>query len=415
MADIFISYSSEDKTIVKQIAGLLENKGWSVWWDRQIPIGQKYDTVIENELHKSACVLVIWTQRSVASEWVKNEANKAVQENKLVPLVLEKVTLPLSFSRIESAMLIDWNGETDHPELQILYTSIDNILHHKNEPLLRNDDTDSNRKVPFVYIVTACIGCIVSVFLVYYYLHTMRGNDMDETDHRAFYLVLILFGISVSAFVFGLMNVYVVLKGGKRNLKLNMAGPVIGLMLIISGSFYGTSKSAEKIVTIRVFDYKKNPVPQGDVKIYLKEYIRSQSIDKMGQAQFTGIPPGMPGNKIKIEVSSPGYTTKIFDTLLTGAKPIELTLPFTTVVFITGRITNAADMPIKGVEIDVDGTRYFATSINDGSYNLRLEEYTLGDEITLTTSHKDFEDKTVSLRINSPDINKDIVLNPAKH
>ncbi|MEJ0105081.1 MAG: toll/interleukin-1 receptor domain-containing protein [Bacteroidota bacterium] len=59
MADIFISYSSEDKTVVKRIAGLLENKGWSVWWDRQIPIGQKYDTVIENELHGAACVLVI--------------------------------------------------------------------------------------------------------------------------------------------------------------------------------------------------------------------------------------------------------------------------------------------------------------------------------------------------------------------
>jgi len=73
-------------------------------------------------------------------------------------------------------------------------------------------------------------------------------------------------------------------------------------------------------------------------------------------------------------------------------------------------------MPIKGVEIDVDGTRYYAVSITDGTYNLRLEEYTLGDEITLTTSHKNFEDKTISLRINSPEIkNQDIFLNPIKH
>jgi len=73
-------------------------------------------------------------------------------------------------------------------------------------------------------------------------------------------------------------------------------------------------------------------------------------------------------------------------------------------------------MPIKGVEIDVDGTRYYAVSITDGTYNLRLEEYTLGDEITLTTSHKNFEDKTISLRINSPEIkNQDIFLNPVKH
>jgi hypothetical protein len=45
-----------------------------------------------------------------------------------------------------------------------------------------------------------------------------------------------------------------------------------------------------------------------------------------------------------------------------------------------------------------------------------LEEYTLGDEITLTTSHKDFEDKTVLLKINSPEIkNQDIFLNPIAH
>ncbi len=70
-------------------------------------------------------------------------------------------------------------------------------------------------------------------------------------------------------------------------------------------------------------------------------------------------------------------------------------------------------MPIRGVEISVDGTRYFTKSLTDGTYKLRLEEYTLGDEITVTTSHKDYEDKTISLRINSPDIvGQDIFLNP---
>ena len=87
MADIFISYSGEDKTNVKVIAEILEQRGWSVWWDRQIPIGQQFDTVIEQELAKAYCVIVIWTERSVASEWVKNEANEAAQLEKLVPVL----------------------------------------------------------------------------------------------------------------------------------------------------------------------------------------------------------------------------------------------------------------------------------------------------------------------------------------
>ena len=114
MADIFISYSGEDKTNVKLIAQLLEQQGWSVWWDRQIPIGKKFDTVIEEELQKSCCVIVVWTQRSVKSEWVKNEANEAGQLGKLVPVLLEDVPIPLAFKRTETAMLTGWQGEEDH-------------------------------------------------------------------------------------------------------------------------------------------------------------------------------------------------------------------------------------------------------------------------------------------------------------
>ena len=136
----------------------------------------------------------------------------------------------------------------------------------------------------------------------------------------------------------------------------------------------------------------------------------------MGQALFSGIPADRIKNKMKVEVSSPGYATKSYDTLLTGSKPLELILPLTTIVLISGKVKTAAEMPIKGVEISVDGTRYYTKSITDGSYNLRLEEYTLGDEISITTSHKDYEDKTISLSINSPDLkNQDIFLNPVSH
>jgi TIR domain len=439
MADIFISYSSEDKGIVKQIAGLLENKGWTVWWDRQIPIGQKYDTVIETELHKAGCVLVIWTQKSITSEWVKNEASEAAQKVVLVPVVLEQVELPLAFKRIESAMLIGWNGEQNHPELELLFGSIENILTHKDVSIVPGNVKDAVSKnklaaskktfnstenkpatanAPAVsrYGIIAAIGFILSLSLVYYYLQFIQGKVTDAVEQRMFYLILILFGISASAIVFGATNTYAVIKGKRRNVQFKMAGPGVGVVLVVLGGLYLPAKATEKNVTIRLFDWKKNPITQGEVKIYLKEYIRTQSIDKMGQALFTGIPDVVVKSKMKIEVSSPGYTTKSFDTLLINSKPLELILPLTTVVIISGRVKKADETPVKNVEINVDGTRYYAMSINDGTYSLRLEEYTLGDEITLSTSHKDFEDKTVSLKINFPDIkNQDIFLNPIPH
>lgn len=422
MADIFISYSSEDKTIVKHIASLLEAKGWSVWWDRQIPIGQKYDTVIDTELQKAGCVIVIWTQRSISSEWVKNEALDAAQKNILVPVVLEHVILPLAFRRIESSLLYGWDGHSDHPELPFLYNAISAILHtEENTTTAKNKEGINTAalivdcKAVLIYSAIAIAGLGISISLLYYYLHSMQTGTADAASRRMFYLVLILFGISTGAFVFGIVNLYTVVRHKEKNVQLTMAGPATGLLLVILGSLFLAPQYAEDTVTIRVSDWKNNPLTQGNVKIYLNEYIRTQSIDNMGQALFTRIPAGATKNKIKIEVSSPGYATRNFDTLLVDAKPMELVLPLTTVVLISGRVKTAAELPIKGVEIDVDGTRYYAVSITDGTYNLRLEEYTLGDEVTLTTSHPDFEDKTILLRISSPNIqNEDIFLNPVK-
>lgn len=286
----------------------------------------------------------------------------------------------------------------------------------------KSDDSEDFKSTPAHripvsgYAVIATVGFVFSLALVYYYLQSIVGKVTDEVDQRIFYLILILFGISASALVFGVMNTFAVLTGKEQNVTLKMTGPGVGVILVVLGGLYLPQKSIDKNITIRVFDWKKNPVTQGNVKIYLDEYIRSQSIDNMGQALFSGIPADMADNTMKIEVSSPGYATITYDTLLRSSKPLELTLPLTTVVFISGKVKTAAENPIRGVEINVEGTRYYAVSITDGSYNLRLEEYTLGDEIEITTSHKNFEDKTVFLKITSPDIkNQDIFLNPVTH
>ena len=412
MADIFISYSSQDKTIVKRLAQLLEEKGWTVWWDRQIPIGQQYDTVIERELQKAACVLVVWTQRSIASEWVKNEASEASGKKKLVPLMLEDVQLPLAFKRTETALLLDWDGEPNHPEMELLFQSINNIMAQNaggELPRVAKPTLPDNQLRNQRFLAGSGLTLAVASLLFY-------GLQKDSISSTLCLILLAAFGAGISAFIMGLVHIRAFQQQIKPSPLLKIAGPFTGLLGVLLGGFLLANNNSEKNITVRLFDWKKNPITQGEVKIYLNEYVRTQSIDKMGQALFTGIPAGTSQRIIKIEVSSPGYASKIFDTMLLNSKPLELTLPLTSVVFISGKIKTAAEVPIKGVEISADGTRYYAISITDGTYNLRLEEYTLGDEISLTTSHKDFEDKTIALRIQSPSIqNQDIFLNPIAH
>ena len=104
MSDIFISYSSKDRPWVEQFAKVLAARGWSVWWDREIPTGQTFDTVIEQALESAKCAIVVWSEYSVASKWVRSEAADALER--------------MSFYRFESMMRnCRWNSGAFKPSL----------------------------------------------------------------------------------------------------------------------------------------------------------------------------------------------------------------------------------------------------------------------------------------------------------
>ena len=53
MADIFLSYASDDRERIAPLVAALERQGWSVWWDRSIPPGRNFDEVLEEEIRSS--------------------------------------------------------------------------------------------------------------------------------------------------------------------------------------------------------------------------------------------------------------------------------------------------------------------------------------------------------------------------
>lgn len=118
--DVFLSYAREDRERAHQVANVLEESGWSVWWDRKIVAGEAFDQTIERQLESARCVVVLWSEASVGSEWVKNEAAAAAERQVLVPALIDDVKIPLEFRRRQMANLVGWDGDTAHEGFQAL-------------------------------------------------------------------------------------------------------------------------------------------------------------------------------------------------------------------------------------------------------------------------------------------------------
>ena len=66
MTDVFLSYAREDEPLARRLAGALEARGWSVWWDSRLPTGQDFHTFIEQQLNDARCIVVLWSKASVS-------------------------------------------------------------------------------------------------------------------------------------------------------------------------------------------------------------------------------------------------------------------------------------------------------------------------------------------------------------
>ena len=128
MSDIFVSYASEERDRVLPLVHALEKTGWSVFWDRSIPAGRTWREVIGSEIRACRSVLVVWTDHSVTSEWVLEEAETGKRKRILIPVLLDNVEPPFGFGNIQAANLAGWNGDHSSPTFIHLVADIATIL-----------------------------------------------------------------------------------------------------------------------------------------------------------------------------------------------------------------------------------------------------------------------------------------------
>jgi formylglycine-generating enzyme required for sulfatase activity len=131
VADAFLSYKREDNEIAGRVVTALRESGISVWWDDGITPRQAWDLEIEQAISEASTVVVLWSPRSVTSDWVRTEAHYGKDRGKLVPVIVEPCTIPIAFTLTQTVNLAGWHGNREDRQWRKLLTWITDLISTK--------------------------------------------------------------------------------------------------------------------------------------------------------------------------------------------------------------------------------------------------------------------------------------------
>jgi TolB-like protein len=121
---IFLSYAHADRAKAQRLASILEQAGYTVWWDALVEGGSRFAKSIDEALDKADAVVVLWSKHSVESDWVRDEAAQGRDRQRLVPLSLDGTVPPLGFRQIQVIKLSSWHGRADAPQIDAIRRAI---------------------------------------------------------------------------------------------------------------------------------------------------------------------------------------------------------------------------------------------------------------------------------------------------
>lgn len=113
---LFVSYSRGDLDRARPVIDLLDAAGFDVWWDGRLEGGENFLQTTETALETAACVVVLWSATSVASHWVRDEAQRGRERGCLVPLTIDGTMAPLGFRQFQLLDISGWDGQPASPE-----------------------------------------------------------------------------------------------------------------------------------------------------------------------------------------------------------------------------------------------------------------------------------------------------------
>lgn len=152
-SDIVLTYADADRSRAQRLAEALEGQGWTVSWDRSLGAVSVAEYPPES-LMSARCIVVLWSSLSINSPEVRDQARRGLKRQILVSAFIDEVTVPEEFRHIQSADLIDWEGDDRALAFLRLVLTITSIVEPCDVGLSRGGDgpsTEPSAKSDYVY------------------------------------------------------------------------------------------------------------------------------------------------------------------------------------------------------------------------------------------------------------------------
>lgn len=168
MADVFVSYARYDRPRVEPLVRLLESRGWSVWWDKALAPGDRFERLIDTEIQSARCVVAVWTEHSVDSDWVQAEAGDGLDRGILIPVMMDPVRIPIAFRRMDAATLLGWPKQRSKAEIERFLNAVERTIDGHHAELRAAHGTPSGqrpRTVRWLISAAAAAGIGAAIYV----------------------------------------------------------------------------------------------------------------------------------------------------------------------------------------------------------------------------------------------------------
>lgn len=168
------------------------------------------------------------------------------------------------------------------------------------------------------YVIIAMLGLIFAAGFTVFYIYRVPKLIEGGVQGQIFYLLLIPWGLSAAAFLFGAMKSYARFSHKHLGSFLELGGPVVLFCLVIVGGFKLVPPAPETLdLAVRAHSKESPLLTSGQITLDLPG-LPHANIGPDGEANFKGISAKFRGTAIRVLPHVDGYEEKWLTPKLDG-------------------------------------------------------------------------------------------------